>query len=244
MLVPGFDPRAIGGEMRRIGRAATTTYSGVRTQACARILALTSWGGNINYGNTAGSLCHRTGGTGTARSGIPMTYCNDWFQGSKPTPRSRHQRRRTLEYRPLGFSTAIRSPSPSPNWSSRACPSSTTRASTGKRTGARRNWIQAPPFYFGSGMYMSEDDTIAHTQRLDCPYVVILRPDDRWRRCPRWSARSGTRPSLDRASSPFEKVTSVPVLELPTAPVGSLAGFSNMRINPGWPKRRQHEPAP
>ena len=34
------------------------------------------------------------------------------------------------------------------------------------------------------------------------------------------------------------RVTAVPSLELPTAPIGSLAGFGTMRIHPGWVEHR------
>ena len=90
-----------------------------------------------------------------------MTYSNDWFQ------RSPHDPDQTFtpisnEIAPWSFDgfpkivayaqLAIKGMSdfdyPSISW---------------EKDWRCRNWIQAPPFYFGSGLYMSMDDTIAHT---------------------------------------------------------------------------------
>jgi hypothetical protein len=84
-------------------------------------------------------------------------------------------------------------------------------------------------------MYMSLDDTIAHTQRLDCPYIVSFGPTTTFG-VSKIVGQIGEKAFL----GPIEQVTSAPVLELPTAPVGSLAGFANMRINPGWVKPSQY----
>ncbi|QTN31406.1 hypothetical protein HZ994_03370 [Akkermansiaceae bacterium] len=94
-----------------------------------------------------------------------------------------------------------------------------------------RNWIQAPPFYLGKGLYMSEDAKTGNTQRTDSPYEF------------RFGSLLGAGKDVDdiiqhvgRSAllSNEERVTAVPSLELPTAPIGSLAGFSTMRIEPGW----------
>ena len=96
-----------------------------------------------------------------------------------------------------------------------------------------RNWIQAPPFYTGKGLYISEDDSIANTQRIDSPYEFRFGP------------MSGGGLDFDDViqnkgdsalMGPELPITAAPALELPTAPIGSLAGFSGMRINPGWVK--------
>jgi hypothetical protein len=94
-----------------------------------------------------------------------------------------------------------------------------------------RNWIQAPPFYLGKGLYMSDDATIGNTQRIDCPYEF------------RFGSLLGSGKDVDdiiqhlgrsAIMSLGERVTAVPSLELPTAPIGSLAGFASMRVDPGW----------
>lgn len=94
-----------------------------------------------------------------------------------------------------------------------------------------RNWIQAPPFYVGKGLYMSDDPTIGHTQRVDAPYEF------------RFGSLLGSGRDVDdiiqhlgrsAIMSAEERVTAVPGLELPSAPIGSLAGFSGMRVDPGW----------
>ncbi|MFK7910127.1 MAG: hypothetical protein AB8F34_05940 [Akkermansiaceae bacterium] len=94
-----------------------------------------------------------------------------------------------------------------------------------------RNWIQAPPYYVGKGLYMSDDDKIGHTQRIDSPYEF------------RFGSLLGAGKDVDdiiqhigrsAMMSSEERVTAVPGLELPSAPISSLAGFSGMRIDPGW----------
>ena len=94
-----------------------------------------------------------------------------------------------------------------------------------------RNWIQAPPFYLGKGLYLSNDPDTANTQRMDCPYEF------------RFGSLLGREPAdiiQHYNGSAFlsenEKVNAVACLELPTAPIGSLAGFAAMRIEPGWTK--------
>ena len=39
-----------------------------------------------------------------------------------------------------------------------------------------RNWIQAPPFYPVKGLYLSENNSIADTQRIDSPYEFRFGP--------------------------------------------------------------------
>ena len=94
-----------------------------------------------------------------------------------------------------------------------------------------RNWIQSPPFYVGKGLYMSDDETTGHTQRVDSPYEF------------RFGSLLGSGKDVDdiiqhigrsAIMSSEERVTAVPGLELPSAPIGSLAGFSGMRVDPGW----------
>ena len=94
-----------------------------------------------------------------------------------------------------------------------------------------RNWIQAPPFYVGKGLYMSDDATIGNTQRIDSPYEF------------RFGSLIGSGKDVDdiiqhlgrsAIMSNEERVTAVPSLELPSAPIGSLAGFAGMRVDPGW----------
>jgi hypothetical protein len=78
---------------------------------------------------------------------------------------------------------------------------------------------------------MSEDPTIGNTQRIDSPYEMRFGPlggagkdvDDIIQHVGR-SALLGL----------GEKITAAPSLELPTAPIGSLAGFAGMRMDPGW----------
>ena len=95
-----------------------------------------------------------------------------------------------------------------------------------------RNWIQSPPFTLGKGLYINENDTtIANTQRMDCPYEF------------RFGSLLGKDPgdiiphdpfSNSAFLSPEENINAIPALELPTAPIASIAGFAGMRTEPGW----------
>ena len=97
-----------------------------------------------------------------------------------------------------------------------------------------RNWLHSPPSYFGSALYMTEEsEAKAHTQRLDSPYEVSFGPTSPSELIKLTGEIDG-RPMLGFGPNPNEKVTAVPTLELPTAPLSSLASFSGMRINPGW----------
>lgn len=227
-LMPGFNPQAIGGEKKLYGTYSPTENPGITVE-----FSHNYWGGNINYGNTCGSLCmiswwdrKNNSNAGT----IPVNYAIDWL--------NKAQRRTPIT--PTGDSNIAR-------WifDGRPNPVAFTQlvvkglsefnyeSIDWEKDWRCRNWIQAPPFYFGSGMYCSENDVTAHTQRLDSPYVVFFGPTS-MAEMPKVVAQIGTSAFLGSGSNPYEKVTSAPLLELPTAPVGSLAGFSNMRINPGW----------
>ncbi|NNM28303.1 MAG: hypothetical protein HKO57_02185, partial [Akkermansiaceae bacterium] len=226
-LYPGFDPRAIGGEKKLYG-----TFNPRKRPGLSIEFSHNYWGGNINYGNTCGSLCMVSWWNRDSNPyATPINYANDWFQkdqlNTPMTPPGRANVARWVfsdgEPVPVAFCQLVikglsefeyESISWAQDWRS-------------------RNWIQAPPFYFGSGLYISEDDGIAHTQRLDCPYVMFFGPTS-MAEMPKIVGHVGPRAFLGSGSNPFEKVTAVPALELPTAPVSSLAGFSTMRINPGW----------
>ncbi|MCH7226191.1 hypothetical protein [Haloferula sp. A504] len=234
-LIPGFDPAAYGGDLMRIGRNSGYTEDerpGIRIQFHHSI-----WGGNVSYGNTPGSLCHTPfwlADSDRDRAfnwNIPVMYQNDWFDLSQTytqmtPPGDAHIARWVFTDRdpvPVAYAQLVLKglsefDYESINWA---------------RDWRCRNWIQAPPFYFGNGMYISENNTIAHTQRLDNPYVMNFGPMSN-AELPKVVAHIGERAFLGSGSNPFEQVTAVPALELPTAPVGSLAGFAGMRINPGY----------
>ena len=227
-LLPGFNPQAIGGEKKLYG-----TYSPGENPGITVEFSHNYWGGNINFGNTCGSLCMAS--TWDRRNNpsagtIPINYAIDWLNKSQRrtpiTPAgSTNIARWVFDGRPnpVSFCQLVIKGLSEFNYES----------IDWDKDWRCRNWIQAPPFYFGSGMYISEDETIAHTQRLDSPYVVFFGPTS-MAEMPKVVAQIGSSAFLGSGSNPYEKVTSAALLELPTTPVGSLAGFSNMRINPGW----------
>lgn len=226
-LVPGFDPQAIGGEKKKYG-----TYTPAQNPGIKIVFSHNYWGGNINYGNTCGSLCMVSWWDRNRNPGaIPLNYAHDWLQKSQrltpiTPPKDAEIARWVFTDRaplPVAFCQLV----------IKGLSEFDYESIEWERDWRARNWIQAPPFYFGSGMYISEDHTIAHTQRLDNPYVMFFGPTS-MAEMPKVVGHAGTRAFLGSGSNPFEKITSASMLELPTAPIASLAGFSGMRINPGW----------
>ena len=139
---------------------------------CASATRITSgWKFNSAYGNTPASFVFLQywSPIGDNNGG---NYTEPGLQSSrrlvqysrKPTPSSRRPTTRIL-----GFSTAISSRSDTSSWRSKGSMITTIRRIGWEQDWRCRNWIQAPPFYLGKGLYMSEDDTIGNTQRMDCP---------------------------------------------------------------------------
>ncbi|BCX46263.1 hypothetical protein HAHE_01710 [Haloferula helveola] len=243
-LVPGFDPSVVAGDERTwtvgSGNNKTTTFSPSEKPGVSYEFSCAQWGGGVNVGNTPGAMfleSSLSGGSGK----LPMTYSNDWLQ------RSPHRRDQTntpitppgesnlalwefdgfpkiVAYTQMAIKGVFEFDYPSIDW---------------ERDWRCRNWIQAPPFYFGSGMYMSLDDSIAHTQRVDCPYIVNFGPTTTFG-ISKIIGQIGDKAFLGSGAPAYEQVTSAALLELPTAPVGSLAGFAGMRINPGWVRPNQY----
>ena len=226
-LLPGFDPRAIGGEKKLYGSYSPTERPGITVE-----FSHNYWGGNINYGNTCGSLCMVSWFDRAANPGaVPINYAHDWLnKAQRRTPITPPGLTNVSRWNfgdsfpvPVAFCQLVLKGLSEFNYES----------IDWEQDWRSRNWIQAPPFYFGSGQYISEDDTIANTQRTDNPYVVFFGPTS-MAEMPKVVANVGSAALLGSGSNPFEKVNAVPALELPTAPISSLAGFANMRINPGW----------
>jgi hypothetical protein len=231
-LLPGFDPGAVAGDERNWGGTNNpVTFVASDNPAAAYEFSSAQWGGGVNYGNTGGAMILNSGWSSRPSQAIfPMTYSNDWFQRSPRNPDQTFtpittpgqnarwnfgdRNPQIVAYAQMTIKGLHNYDYPSINW---------------ERDWRSRNWIHAPPFYFGSGMYISQDDTMAHTQRLDCPYVVHFGPTTTFG-VSQIVGQIGEKAFLGRE----EQITSAPMLELPTAPVSSLAGFSNMRINPGW----------
>lgn len=226
-LYPGFDPRAIGGEKKHYGTFSPRERPGLAVQ-----FSHNYWGGNINYGNTCGSLCMVSWwDRGNTPGAIPINYAIDWLQkDQRMTPITVPKLSSVARW---SFSDSEPVPIAFTQLVIKGLSEFDYESIQWDRDWRSRNWIQSPPSYFGSGMYISEDDSIAHTQRLDSPYVLFFGPMS-MSEMPKVVGHIGSRAFLGSGSSPYEKVTAVPALELPTAPISSLAGFSNMRINPGW----------
>ena len=240
-LVPGFDPNVVIGDERKWRVGSATAFSPAEKPGAAYEFSCAQWGGGVNMGNTPGAVFIESrfaGGSGE----LPLTYSNDWFQRAPhtndqtntaitpPGTSNLHSwdfdgNPKIVAYAQMSIKGLFKHDYPSIRWD---------------KDWRSRNWIQAPPFYFGSGMYMSLDNTIAHTQRLDCPYTVNFGPTTTFgvSKIIGQSFNDPKKAFLGRG----EQVTSAAMLELPSAPISSLAGFSNMRINPGWLRADQLSP--
>lgn len=193
------------------------------------------FGGNFVFncfeGNAPGSLTLRMGPAGGDwRDGaIPQHHQIDWFQNS--------QRFQSITKDELGgLIPLIESPDLLPVGYSMLTLKTVNRIgvpASWDEDWRSRNWLYAPPYGFGGGLYMSENAKTAHTQRLDSAYEVSFGPTSPSELIKLTGEING-KPWLGFGSNPYEKVTAVPALELPTAPISSLASFSGMRTNPGW----------
>ncbi len=227
-FLPGFDPQAIGGDKLLIHKKV------LRTQRPGMALTFANpsgQGGNVWFGNTPGSLNNPLTWLPDGYNWLPTMYAHDWFQKDQVNTR----------ITPAGFADVAKwqfsDDEPLPfafNQFVIKTSSEFEYESIGWNKDWRsKNWLQAPPYYFGSAQYISENQKIAHTQRLDNPYVMHFGPMSA-SEMPKVVPHIGERASLGSGSSPYEKVNSAVLLELPTAPLSSIAAFSNMRMNPGW----------
>jgi hypothetical protein len=228
-MMPGFDPQSFGGLYSGVGAFTPAESPKFQMRFSNKI---DRWKHNFRYGNTPASFVflHYWSPIGDNDGGnytIPtFNHHVDWFNTSQlytsisppnnPDPWVFDGQLRPVGYFQLALKGIHDHDYPSIGW---------------ERDWRCRNWIQAPPFFLGKGLYMSEDPTIGNTQRIDSPYEMRFGPlggagkdvDDIIQHVGR-SALLGL----------GEKITAAPSLELPTAPIGSLAGFGAMRINPGW----------
>jgi len=186
---------------------------------------------NTQEGNAPGSLTVKMGfGGDPADDGVPSHYQIDWFQNSQL-----YQSITRDEFG--GLMPLIETEDPLPVGYSLLTLKTTNRVempASWARDWRSRNWLHAPPYNFGGGLYMTEhSETRAHTQRLDSAYEVSFGPTSPSELIKLTGEIDG-KPWLGFGSNPFEKVTAVPAIELPSAPTSSLASFSGMRVTPGW----------
>jgi len=245
-LIPGFNPSAYGGDEISFGVRNPSERPGI-----AILFGHSVWGGNINFGNTPGSLNLANywlpGGTNT--HWIPLMYQHDWFNldqtytavapdpNPEANPRVSTLVNGTAAQRPEHILRWIFDGQPTPVAYTQLVLKGLSEfdheSISWKKDWRCRNWLHAPPFYFGSATFISENNPIAHTQRLDSPYVMnfgAMSMADMGKVV----FHSGSSSFLGSGEEPFEVVSSVPAIELPTAPAGSIASYSTMRINPGW----------
>lgn len=225
-MPPGFDPQSYGGIFAHLGSYAPSE----NPEFQFRFSYETQWKFNFFYGNTPASFVSFRYWTPTGdyrpRAFIPFHHHVDWFNtGQTYTPVSPPSNPDPWVYDgnllPVGyFQLALK-----------GIHDNDYDTIEWEQDWRCRNWIQAPPFYLGKGLYMSEDPTVGNTQRMDCPYEM------------RFGSLLGSGKDVDDVIQHIgdsalmgmgEKITAAPLLELPTAPVASLAGFASMKIDPGW----------
>jgi hypothetical protein len=236
-LLPGFNPSAIGGVFNVPADPNTglLDYSNVpyyseseiQSQRVGMKIAFifnTSW--TKWNGNTPGTLTTGLLFGNEHYNLLPSLYQINWFNRSQRLSKITDQETYfstsnepvIVGYTQLTLKSLSQSSYESIDW---------------EQNWGVRNWIQSPPFYFGNALYMSDDVKTGHTQRLDSPYIVTFGPIGALE-LPKVVGQVGERAYLGSGANPYEKVTAVPALELPTAPISSLAGFSGMRMSPGW----------
>lgn len=223
-MYPGFDPSAIGGNVSSTIRSYPTSEISAG-RVGLKIAFDSSWAWNKQAGHTPGSLSFGLL-WGEWDRYLPNLHQVDWFNLSQMvteitsdiTPFTTSTNPVIVGYSQIALKGLSQPAYESINW---------------EQDWRSRNWIQAPPYYFGGGLYMSENPSTSHTQRLDSAYVVSFGPTSALE-LPKIVAHIGERAFLGSGANPYEKVTAAPMLELPTAPISSLAGFSGMRMSPGW----------
>ncbi|SHK01417.1 hypothetical protein SAMN02745181_3036 [Rubritalea squalenifaciens DSM 18772] len=229
-LYEGFDPQAYDGRRFRLfSNISRADNPGIRL----KFDYPANQSGNVWFGNTPGSLnipLMRPPAAGNA-AWMPNMYPHDWLnkEQSNQTELTESSSAGVARWffddniSPVAFvSLSMKNSSPldyeSIGWA---------------RDWRSRNWIQAPAQYFGGALYISEDETIANTQRMDDPYQFHFGPLSP-AEIPKIVPQEGANAWLGSGSEPREQITALSLLELPTVPVTSMAGFSGMRINPGW----------
>ena len=98
-----------------------------------------------------------------------------------------------------------------------------------------RTWIQSPPAMDAEAMLAAygNPDLLA-AQRRNCSMQA------HWKTIKGVAELSEVIPHINNSgfmgagSAGSEKIAAAPILELPSAPVQSLAGFSGLRLQPGW----------
>lgn len=233
-MMPGFDPQSYGGLYAGMAGYTPAQKPSFQMRFSNRI---NSWKFNFREGNTPASFVFmqywspigdNNGGNytimgynlhvdwfNTGQLYSPIAAATPWVFDGQILPVGYFQFA-LKGLRNHDYDTINGQPAGEPNW---------------ERDWRCRNWIQAPPFHLGQGLYMSDDATIGNTQRIDSAYEMrfgsLLGSGKAVEDIIQHVGQSGVM-GLD------ERVTAVPSLELPTAPIGSLAGFAAMRTHPGW----------
>lgn len=92
-----------------------------------------------------------------------------------------------------------------------------------------KNWLHASPAFFGTQLLNPTD-----RNRAQCPYFLHFTELDGGVDISSVTPHFGDNGILGSGVSGAEQVSFAPILEIPTQPIASLAGFAGARLLPGW----------
>ena len=92
-----------------------------------------------------------------------------------------------------------------------------------------KNWLHASPAFWGNQMMNPSDRA-----RAAHPFLVHFQQVTGGAGISEIVPHIGRNGFLGGGESDAERVMRAPILELPTAPISSLAGFAALRLTPGW----------
>lgn len=92
-----------------------------------------------------------------------------------------------------------------------------------------KNWLNASPAFFGTQLLNPTD-----RNRAQCPYYLHFTELDGGVDISAVSPHIGKNGILGSGVAGADQISFAPVLEIPTRPIASLAGFAGARLLPGW----------
>ncbi|MCH7225888.1 hypothetical protein [Haloferula sp. A504] len=92
-----------------------------------------------------------------------------------------------------------------------------------------KNWLNASPAFFGTQLLNPTD-----RNRAQCPYFLHFTELDGGVDLSAVTPHSGVNAILGSGVAGAEQISFAPVMEIPTRPITSLAGFAGCRLLPGW----------
>lgn len=226
-LTPGFDPGAVGGIRAEIQFNPPPTAT-QRAGLALRLRPFISGAGDIaNYhGGNPGSFCQQLGWL--TYSGVNI----DWFGDREGdftvlAPDSGPN----VAY----WQNADREPVPFVVYGMALKGSERLIYDSAQDDWRSRTWIHSPPAFDAEKMLPAYNNPqLLAKQRRNSSLQAHWRTVSGVAELGQVIPHLGHSGLMGSGSSGSETVVAAPVLELPSAPVQSLAGFAGMRLQPGW----------